>query len=184
MGWNSSYAKLIEEFIRKFDIDFVIGSVHTLDGIALTSSNEAIIYLAKTEPQYIAKRYIKELILAAKSGLFNTLGHIDGYKKYLSVATNSDWEYTETELFEKLFTLCKENGIMIELNTSATKKSWLQDFYPSEWLLPIMKDCGLEILPLGSDAHKPKHIAWQFEKAKRLIDKYGFTLYEIGGEYA
>ena len=57
----------------------------------------------------------------------------------------------------------------IELNTSAgaTVEQWRD-------VLELYRDLGGEVLTLGSDAHRPQHMAAAFPQALELIRETGF----------
>ncbi len=179
IGWGESFASIIADFLEGIPVDYVIGSVHTIDGVAISSSKEAKTLLARNKPECIARAYIEELISAAKSGLFDALGHIDGYKKYAPLVYDSDWELMDRGLMRELLMTCKATGVLIELNTASTRKPWHREFYPSEWVIELMSNCGFEYVPLVSDAHRPEEVGWEFEKAEELLVRYGLKPYII-----
>ena len=41
------------------------------------------------------------------------------------------------------------------------------------------RELGGEIITVGSDAHQPDHIAYQYEDAGRILEQCGFRYYTI-----
>lgn len=179
IGWTSDAYGVIKDFLSELDIDFRIGSVHIIDGIAITSKKEAIQYFKKHSLEEIASKYYDELAFAAQSGLFDVLGHIDGYKKYLPlVFGDKPLEYKDEDLILKLIRACKENKVTFELNTSSILKGH-KEFYPSQWILDIARKNGVETISLGSDAHSPEFVGFMFDEAYKTLQNYGFKTYFI-----
>ncbi|MGB9561307.1 MAG: histidinol-phosphatase HisJ family protein, partial [bacterium] len=158
IGWSVDARKEIEDFLRDVEIDLRIGSVHIIDGIAITSSKEAVPFLRKHGIEHIAGLYYENLVEAARSGLFDVLGHIDGYKKYTRLAFPSGpYEYRDEKLIAKLLSECLKHNLIFELNTSATLKGH-NEFYPSRWILELAIESGIKKISLGSDSHSPRFV--------------------------
>ena len=65
-------------------------------------------------------------------------------------------------------------GKGIELNTAGFKYG-LGHPNPHETILRRYKELGGEILTVGSDAHKPEHLAWNFPQIPELLKNCGFS---------
>ncbi len=59
------------------------------------------------------------------------------------------------------------------MNTSGVRYG-LTNGMPSDDILKLYKQCGGEIITLGSDAHKPEDIAFQFRESLQLLQSIGF----------
>ena len=66
----------------------------------------------------------------------------------------------------------------MECNTAGFKYGLGQP-HPSMEILKRYKELGGELLTLGSDAHAPCHIAYDFQKASDLLKACGFRYYTI-----
>ncbi len=64
------------------------------------------------------------------------------------------------------------------MNTSGVRYG-LTNGMPSDDILKLYKQCGGEIITLGSDAHKPEDIAFQFSESLQLLQSIGFKYYHI-----
>ena len=67
-------------------------------------------------------------------------------------------------------------GKGIELNTAGFKYG-LPFAHPHPEILKRYKELGGEIITIGSDAHKPEHIAYDFDRAKEVLEECGFKYY-------
>lgn len=114
--------------------------------------------------------YYDELLACIKNfKRFNVLGHVDLVKRY------SD-EPSSNLFHEELATIFKEiipEGKGIELNTSGVRYG-LSHAMPSDDVLKLYKQCGGEIITLGSDAHRVSELAFQFRESLELLQSIGF----------
>lgn len=159
-GWESHYRSLW----ATDDLDYVIGSVHWVDDWHIFSKS-----LPKGQ-SYAAvfHAYLERIQGAAKSGIYNILGHIDAIKVWdLMPKTEFVAAYKET-----LRTIADE-GVAIELNTSGWRKVCKEQF-PSREILTEANRLGIPVC-LGSDAHAPDLVGADFDRALALLKEIGFT---------
>ena len=64
-------------------------------------------------------------------------------------------------------------GKGIEFNTSGVRYG-LPHAIPSDDVLKLYKQCGGEIITLGSDAHRVSDFAFQFRESLQLLQSIGF----------
>ena len=100
---------------------------------------------------------------------FNILGHVDLVKRYTKKPCDNPFHSELTEIFNIII----PEGKGIELNTSGVRYG-LTNGMPSDDILKLYKQCGGEIITLGSDAHKPEDIAFQFGESLQLLQSIGF----------
>ena len=82
------------------------------------------------------------------------------------------------ELFDEIFRTAIEKGIGIEINTSGLKYG-LGFAHPHPELLKRYRELGGELLTIGSDAHQPEHIAYDFQTLPPLLKACGFSYYTL-----
>ena len=61
-----------------------------------------------------------------------------------------------------------EKGKGLELNTAGLKYG-LPFAHPQQDVLKRYKEMGGEIITIGADAHRPEHIAYDFQKASDIL---------------
>ncbi|KPL04611.1 MAG: hypothetical protein AMJ90_00130 [candidate division Zixibacteria bacterium SM23_73_2] len=172
VGLEVDYALHIEENLRselaKLDLDFVLGAIHCLDHIAITASSEAHQYFErKTLKEYI-KEYFKVFTQASSSGLFDCMAHLDGYKKYGLKFYGNEILSAHREFIEPALDALVKNNVGIEINTSAKRKGQ-DEFYPSKEILYMVKEKGIEVVAIGSDAHRVEDLGKDIEEAAKLV---------------
>jgi histidinol-phosphatase (PHP family) len=177
-NWNSRDASWIKKEIKKRKYDFLIGSVH---GIVINKKYYSITATEKTWSELlknfktienVTKEYYKEIRTLAKSGLFDTVGHLDILKIYTDYSfQNKDWY--KREVLDTL-NVIKKSGMCIEINTSGWKRAKCKEQYPAIWILKEIKKLNIPIT-IGSDSHYPDEIDLGLEKALEIAKEIGFT---------
>lgn len=165
------YEEQTREVISGYPYDYLIGSVHFIKDWAFDDPYARESWDDKDVNQVYCD-YYELLRKSALSGMFDIIGHCDLVKKFGNRATvDMSAEIHETaEVF-------KETGMVIEINTAGLRKP-VKEMYPSLDCLKIYNEHGV-LLTFGSDAHDPKDVACDYEKAFELAKAAGFKEYYI-----
>lgn len=146
--------------------DCIICSMHTVQRKGLHFGE---IFVGKTVEE-ASQMYYDELLYCVKNFKnYSILGHIDLIKRYAPELVDNDFH----DVLQEMFTILIPAGKGIELNTSGVRYG-LPNGLPSDDVLKLYKNCGGEIITLGSDAHKPEDIAYQFKESYELLKSIGF----------
>ena len=161
-GWEKEAAKLISEY----PFDYVIGSVHYIDGWGFDNPGLTGEY-SRRELAEIYRRYFDLICGAAKSGLFNIIAHPDLVKKFgyrLSPAP--------VELYRQAARAFAGAGVCVEVNTAGLRVP-AGEIYPC---LEFLRLCRIEGVPVstGSDAHSPDLVGANFSEAGSLLREAGY----------
>lgn len=172
-GLNPEYGNFCKELAEKYPFDFIIGSLHVVDGM---DPYYRKIFLDRTDEEGYRRTF--ELTLESIHNIsdFDVLGHIDYIVRY---GKYQDREYSYAKYADYLDAILKyliENGKGLELNTSGWKYG-LTFAHPHQDVLKRYKELGGEILTIGSDGHKPEHVAYDFHKVKDYLEACGFQYY-------
>ncbi len=155
----------IRQVISYFPVDYVIGSVHFIGDWNFDSDTS---YYGKWSNNEVYSMYFDLLKKAAKSGLFDIIGHFDIIKKL-----NCWPETDQSVLFEETLKIMKEANVVLELNTSGLDQP-CKEFYPSKEILTIACKLGVPVT-LGSDSHYPHQVSRHFEEAIKMLKEVGYT---------
>lgn len=152
------------------ELDFVIGSLHSQSAAAggrgiFTAARECT---KKEDGIAIIDDYMDMLEELAGTRGWDVLGHVIYPLRYIPAEYGLDlrpWWDRLAEIFRRVIS----QGKGIEFNTSAgaTVDQWRE-------VLALYRDLGGEVLTLGSDAHRPRHMAAAFPEALDLIRETGF----------
>jgi len=167
MDFIPGFEKLIEKSLKAYPFDYVIGSVHFIKDFAVDDPLSISVY-EKSNISKLYEEYFNLVKQAAKSRLFDIIGHIDIIKIF-GFKPKDDI----TNLLEEVADTLKENKVCVEINTRGLSKP-CKEIYPSEKLLKICFDKGIPIT-LGSDAHNPEEVGRYFDKALKLVNSIGYN---------
>ena len=155
----------VAAMIENLPLDYVIGSVHFMDGWNFdTTPND---YAGK-DFNKLYNDYFLLIQDAARSGLFDIIGHADLIKKFSVYPT-----FPMEDIYEKTATIFKQSGIVVEVNTSGLNKP-CREIYPSHAFLKELKRQKVPVT-LGSDAHTAEGVGQYFNHAVGLLKHVGYT---------
>lgn len=175
LGLQPHLSDMHQKLVQKYPFDFIIGSSHVVHG--MDPYYPGFFDHRKEEEGYL--EYFESVLenINAFSD-FDVYGHIDyvvrygpNQNKYYSYQKYSD---IIDEILKKLISL----GKGIELNTGGFKYG-LGHPNPCEDILKRYHELGGEILTLGADAHKPEHVAYDFDKIPDILRACGFSYYTV-----
>src|SRR5690606_21222130 len=160
------YADVYRAAYKDIPFDYLIGSVHQVDGVSIFNRNR---WKKLNEKQQIEeKRSYYELIKqSAQSGMFDILGHIDAMKGYYP-------EYSQIPAQEHVDDTLKtiaECNVAIEINTSGKTKD-VGGWYPSDEILERALHYGVKVT-FGSDAHIPGRVGDDWELVAKRLKEIG-----------
>jgi len=146
--------------------DYLIGSVHFVDGAAVDFSPEVTWPGADVEQLW--ERYFHLVEQAAGSGLFDVLAHLDLPKKF-----GHRPQRFPHQAFRRALEAARQAGLVVELNTAGLRRP-AAEVYPAPPLLREVVQAGLDV-QLGSDAHRPEEVGAGFSQAAELARQCGVS---------
>jgi histidinol-phosphatase (PHP family) len=158
----------LAEVLRAHDFDFVIGSVHFIDGFPVDESPEHWDRLSESERNDMIRAYWARIELMARSRLFDFAGHLDLYKKFGHRPTIDVSRYVTAAL-----DAIAASGMAVEINTAG----WFLpacEAYPSLEILSACRSRGIPII-INSDAHEPSNLTRGFDRAYELARSVGYS---------
>ncbi|MCK9536442.1 MAG: histidinol-phosphatase HisJ family protein [Bacilli bacterium] len=157
-GLEVCYFKEKEDELRtilnQYDFDFLIGSVHFIDGFGFDLSQEN---WEGKDINHLYRRYYEINISLIKSGLFTSLGHPDAIKLFEKYP-----DYSLTETYYRIARLLGEYNMETENNSGLIRYGFP---YPglNQEFLDILKKMKVKI-NRASDAHKIEDIGRMFNQ--------------------
>ena len=177
LGVQPHLGRTLANFYKKYgnDFDFIINSCHIVNGM---------------DPYY--GTYFKEM--GATRGLMNyfetilsnlkvfphyqSVGHLDYVCRYLPESSQTFFYDHFADVLDEILIEIIERNRALEVNTAGLK-------YGLDWpnpdisILRRYRELGGELITIGSDAHQPEHMAWEFEKIPDILHRAGFRHYVV-----
>ena len=163
----------IAALIGRHTLDYVIGSVHEMDGWAFDSYDQEEEHRGRKKDETY-RAYFRLVEKAAASGLFQIIGHLDLIKLF-GMRPESDVRDLAAPALEAI----ARAGLCVEINTNGRNKP-VGEFYPEDKLVEEIARRGI-LFTLGSDAHDGSRVGADLGEAAALLrscgvqEVYGFA---------
>jgi histidinol-phosphatase (PHP family) len=155
----------IQAFLQGYDWDFLIGSVHEVDGLQFESNQK----WNREEGEALWLRYMALLRAAVGSGYFSLVSHpVRMRKANAYLPPNLDQE------LEQLAAEAARCDVALEINGYDVQN------YPN-LVRRLARACALHKTPVsvGSDAHNPRQIALTHSHAESILREVGIKSVRI-----
>jgi histidinol-phosphatase (PHP family) len=170
--YERHYEDDIRGWLRRHPHDYVIGSVHISEVSPYKASNVAGFVAGRSLPDIVAP-YFDEVVGAARSGLFDTIGHLDFVKRYLVPHVMPAQLAAAPELYEPVLAALVETGTALEVNASGLRQL-PRETYPSAAIVARYRALGGLHVTIGSDAHRTEWFAYGLARAYGHVSGAGF----------
>jgi histidinol-phosphatase (PHP family) len=160
------YEEQIEEIVKAYPWDYVIGSVHFLGEWDISDHRQLAGWEGK-DIYSVYEQYYRYVAQAARTGFYDYIGHIDVIKRF-----GYKPEQDTFDLEKAALDAVKESGAAIELNASGLRMP-AAEMFPSRRMLEYAFAQGIPIT-IGSDAHQPERLAQYLDQAANLLWDVGY----------
>ena len=184
--------------------DFIIGSIHFVDhydvyypqwfamDVSESRSDERYIHASRhipsreeaeaVTPEKEAARYRHFFEVTLKRleayDCFDTLGHLDFVVRY-GPNRNQFYDFkTYGDIISAILELLIRKDKALEVNTGGFKYG-LGHPNPCEDVLKRYRELGGRLLTVGSDAHVPGFVGYEFDRTAELLKELGFREYAL-----
>jgi histidinol-phosphatase (PHP family) len=172
LTYERRYEADVRAHLATHRYDFTIGSVH-IGPDAPYASERIGAWIAGRSLAEIVAPYFAEVEAAARSGLFDTLGHLDFVKRYVAPRIPPLAFSHAPELYEPILRALVESGTGLEVNTSGLRQS-PGETYPAAWVVERFRALGGRAVTAGSDAHRADSFAFGLEEGYEAVAAAGF----------
>lgn len=176
LGLQPYLKSKLTNYIGNYPFDFIIGSSHLVDNM---DPYYPALFQKYSSEKDAFRRYFECILENLESFTnFDVCGHLDYIVRY---APNKERYYNYLDymdLINCILKKCLDNQIGLELNTAGWKYG-MSSPNPSLEILKRYRELGGEIITIGSDAHKPEHIRWDFHKVPDFLEQAGFKYFTI-----
>jgi histidinol-phosphatase (PHP family) len=163
----------IRDHLARHAYDFVIGSVHVYADSPFHASRVAT-WTAGRPLGAIVAPYFDEVLAAIRSGLFDTIGHLDFVKRYLVPFVTPAELAAAPELYEPLLVALVNTGTALEVNTSGLRQP-AGETYPAGPIVERYRVLGGTAVSAGSDAHRSGAFTGGLEAGYGVVAAAGYS---------
>ena len=167
--WDAPQLRALE---AEYGFDFVIGSVHYVDGYDPYLKE----YWVGKTPEYAFRRYLEHMLDCVRAHSdFDVLGHMNYVCKSPNNPTRSPLFYNDyREICDEIMRELVKKGRGMEINTSGCDR--VGEFLPNADFLRRFRELGGEIVTLGSDSHTCDRVGQYSAEALAILkDIFGYV---------
>ncbi len=173
LTYNTGWEADLRDHLARHRYDFTIGSVHDWPGSP---------YIHSAIPRWVEGRpldeivgpYFEQVVAAAHSELFDTIGHLDVVKRYLHPHVTPAQLAAQPEVYEPALRALVDSGTALEINTSGLRHP-VGETYPPAAIVERFRELGGERVTAGSDAHRADWLAWGLDEGYRILARAEFS---------
>jgi histidinol-phosphatase (PHP family) len=172
--WKSKH-KEIEGTLDNYPFDFLLGSVHFIDGYIVNGSKEdALEFFKNRSMAEIYEAYFARVMETIASRLFDVLAHPDYIRKNVFKCFGKELPFEKyRRTAEKVVELLVDNNVGIEVNTSGYFHD-MGDSFPSPDFLKLCLESGVKVVTIGSDAHTPSRVGDKMTEGMQKLKDVGY----------
>jgi len=158
------------EKVESYPFDYVLASVHVIDGIDPYLKREY--YNTSKNDAY--ERYLKKIYyMITNFDNYDMVGHFEYIIRYAQYEDRSMRYADHTDIFDSILKELIKKGRGFEVNTGTYRDPLAKIEYDAA-VLKRYRELGGELVCLGSDAHRVSHIGLRFDYFSQLIRDAGF----------
>jgi histidinol-phosphatase (PHP family) len=172
LTYNRRWEADVRAHLARHRYDYVIGSVHDWPESPYWPDRVRS-FVEGRSLEEIVEPYYTEIIAAARSGLFDTIGHLDVVKRYLHPYVTAADLATRPDLQEPALRAIIESGAVLEVNSSGLRYPG-GETYPSAAVVARYRELGGERVVVGSDAHSRGSFAARLDTSYAHLAAAGF----------
>jgi len=172
LTYDRSWEADIRAHLARHAYDFTIGSVHDRVESPYHPRRVAAWVEGRSLAEIVAPSF-DEVTAAARSGLFDAIGHIDGVKRYLFPHVAPAAFEAAPELYEPILRALVESGTALEVNTSGLRYA-IGVSFPHPAVVTRFRELGGRALTIGSDAHRADQFGWGLTDGYAIATGAGF----------
>ena len=161
-SWNAPH---LQELLKKRPFDFVIGSIHFVDGYDPYDEK----YWEGKSLTEAFRRYLETSLECVKlHNDYDVLGHLTYVCKSAHNPSHKALIYGDyRDIIDEILRTLVQKGKGMEINSSGVDRTG--DFLPSADILQRFHELGGEIITIGSDAHAADRVGQYHQDALEIV---------------
>ncbi len=178
LGLQKHIEDYLKDFVAKYGscFDFIIGPSHYVDRMDPYDAS----FWQRTTTDKALERFFNVSLERIRSlwSCFDVYGHLDYVIRY-APCPHRFYDYNRyAPIIDEMLKCLIEHGKGIECNSGGLAYG-LPEPNPCRQVLSRYRELGGEILTIGSDAHQPSRLGFDFERCRQILLECGFTHYTV-----
>ncbi len=170
IGLERHRLKQYEKIINGYPFDFIIGSVHEINGVAVS---QKAFFQGKSKLQVYQQYYSAILDCIQQFDHFDVIGHLDYCKRYNPAPYQAGDHLLCLDLVTQLLQELIGRGKGLEVNTSGFRHSSAMCL-PHFDILRHYRQLGGTIITTGSDSHRAEYVGYPMAETTAVLKQLGF----------
>ncbi len=167
-GWFKGAEKSLGELLKMYEFDYILCGIHEIDDICFCCKSSYKECFERMSAAEAVAKYIEQIKEASDSGMFDCIAHLDYLRKYGLEFYGSELDEEFDRQIGACFETLVKNGTSIEINTAGMRKG-LDSYFPRMKTINAARRAGVDMIKLGSDAHRPEDIGYDFDAASVFV---------------
>lgn len=168
-GWYPGCEEEAIKLKERYDFDHFLGGVHSIKNKCLCSKKSFAENMGRYSAAEYVELYFQSVTDAARSGLFDALAHVGVHMRQGLGFFGEELIEMDRPYLEELLSALLETDTALEINTGAVRYGQAE-YYPRMAVINVARKSGIRLPFLGSDAHRPEDVGYDFEAAAALAD--------------
>lgn len=175
IGYQPHVADRIRDLLKSYPFEFVICSTHMADNLDFYTGA----FFEGKSSRYAYERYFINVLQSIQQlDDFDVYGHLDFIVRYGNYPVKQLHYRDYSDIIDEILECLIYAGKGIEVNTSGYRYG-LEQLHPQIDILKRYRQLGGEIITVGSDAHYPQDICFEFEHAYQTLIDLGYRYITI-----
>lgn len=177
LGVQPWLGPVLTDFYEKYGgrYDFIISSCHLVDRIDPYDA----IYFKTFGPKKGLRKYFETIYENLQCfDKYQTVGHLDYVARYMPEPRPKFHYEAYADILDPILLFIIKGGKALEVNTAGLRAGlpWPN---PHMDILKRYRELGGTKITIGSDAHRPEHMAYGFAGLWKILKEAGFDYYEL-----
>lgn len=172
LGLQLHIAEYLEKLAGEYLFDFIIGSMHFVDGLDPYFDE----YFEKNGKNSYKRYFEVTLRRIERIKNYDSLGHLDYVVRY-GKKHGITYSYSEyADCIDPILKRLIDDGKALECNTGGLSRR-MSEPNPCRDVLKRYRELGGVLVTIGSDAHSPEDLGYAFNECGQLLKECGFEYY-------
>lgn len=158
----------VKEILGQYDFDYIIGSIHFINGWAYDSS-EIKAEWQNRSMEDIYEGYTQEIEKLCAGGIYDVLGHPFNLRLYKFLP-----DFDVKPYLLRAVKALKQADMAVDVNTGTLYRYPIEEISPYPEFMQLAAEYELPVITT-SDAHKPEDCGRHIDDAIAYVKQFGYT---------